>query len=91
MKRCAASVVLALAAAATALSSAEAARHRPHFVFARVGAGVCDGSTCSGAFFATQPDACGTVFAPVTTMSVQPVRQMVCPSGLGVTMLRVVR
>jgi hypothetical protein len=91
MKRIAVSVVLALASAAAALSSAEASRHRPHFVFARVGAGVCDGLTCSGAFFATQPDACGTVFVPVTTISVQPVRQIVCPSGLGVTMLKVVR
>jgi hypothetical protein len=91
MKRHAVLIVLALASAVATLSPAEAARHRPHFVFARVGAGICDGLTCSGAFFGTQPDACGTVFVPATTRLVRPVRQIVCPSGLGVTMLKVVR
>jgi hypothetical protein len=84
MKRFAASVVLALASAVTALSPAMAAHHRPHFVFARLGAGVCDGLVCSGAFFATLSDACGPVLVPSTTRFVRPVRQGVCPSGLGV-------
>jgi hypothetical protein len=91
MKRLAVPIVLALTFAVGAVSPASAAGHRPHFVFARVGAGVCDGLTCSGAFFATRPDACGTVFVPVATRLVQPIRQIVCPSGLGVTMLKVVR
>jgi hypothetical protein len=91
MKRFAVSIVLALASAVTALSPAVAA-HRPHFVFARVGAGVCDGLVCSGAFFATLPDACGLAFfVPSTTRFVRPVRQGVCPSGLGVTMYQMVR
>ena len=90
MKRFAASVVLALASAVTVLSPA-AAYHRPHFVFARLGAGVCNGLICSGAFFATLSDACGAVFVPVTTRFVVPVRRGVCPSGLGVTMYRMVR
>jgi hypothetical protein len=63
----------------------------PHFVFARLGAGVCNGLICSGAFFATLSDACGAVVVPVTTRFVVPVRQGVCPSGLGVTMYRMVR
>jgi hypothetical protein len=42
MKRFAVSVALALASAVTALSPAAAAHHRPHYVFARLGAGVCD-------------------------------------------------
>ena len=46
---------------------------------------------CSGAFFATLSDACGAVVVPVTTRFVVPVRQGVCPSGLGVTMYRMVR
>ena len=91
MKRFAMSIVLALASAVAVLSPAAAAHHRPHFVFARLGAGVCDALTCSGAFFATLPDACGAVVVPVTTRFVRPVRQMVCPSGLGVTMYRMVR
>ena len=91
MKRFTVSVVLALASAVTVLSPATAAHHRPHFVFARLGAGVCDGLTCSGAFFATLPDACGAVLVPATTRFVRPVRQTVCPSGLGVTMYRMVR
>jgi hypothetical protein len=61
-----------------------AARYRPHFVFARLGAGVCDGMVCSGAFFATLPDACGLGFVPSTTRFVRLVSQGVCPSGLGV-------
>ena len=91
MKRFAVSVALALASAVTALSPAAAAHHRPHYVFARLGAGVCDGSVCSGAFFATLSDACGAVAVPVTTRYVVPVRQGVCPSGLGVTLYRMVR
>jgi len=63
----------------------------PHFVFARLGAGVCNGLICSGAFFATLSDACGAVVVPVTTRFVVPVRQGVCPSGLGVTRYRMVR
>src|SRR5262249_10313654 len=90
MKRFAVSVVLGLATAVTVLSPA-LAYHRPHFVFARLGAGVCDGSICTGAFFATLSDACGAVFVPVTTRYVVPVRQGVCPSGLGVTLYRMVR
>src|SRR4051794_1633659 len=42
MKRFAVSVALALATAVTALSPALAAHNRPHYVFARLGAGVCD-------------------------------------------------
>ena len=91
MKRFGVSVGLALASAVTALSPAVAAHHRPHFVFARVGAGVCDGLVCSGAFFATLSDACGLVFVPSTTRFVRPVSRAVCPSGLGVTMYEMVR
>jgi hypothetical protein len=91
MTRFAVSVGLATALAAMALSSAAEARHRPHYVFARVGAGVCDGMTCSGAFFPTLPAACGAVLVPSTTRFVVPVRKVVCPSGLGVTMYRMVR
>ena len=92
MKRFASSLVLASALAVTVLSPAVAARHhRPHFVFARLGAGVCDGLTCSGAFFPTLAEACGAVAVPVTTRFVVPVRQGVCPSGLGVTMYQMVR
>ena len=91
MKRFAASVVLALASAVTVLSPA-AAYHRPHFVFARLGAGVCDGLVCTGAFFATPADACSLVFfVPSTTRFVRPVGRAVCPSGLGVTMYQMVR
>jgi len=91
MKRFAVAVALALASAVTALSPAAAAHYRPHYVFARLGAGVCDGLICSGAFFATLSDACGAVFVPVTTRYVVPVRQGACPSGLGVTLYRMVR
>jgi hypothetical protein len=91
MKRFASSLVLASALAVTALSPAEARHHRPHFVFARIGAGVCDGVVCTGAFFATLPAACGLVMVPSTTRFVRPVRQVVCPSGLGVTMYRMIR
>ena len=91
MKRFASSLVLASVLAVTVLSSAVAARYRPHFVFARLGAGVCDGMVCSGAFFATLPDACSLVFVPSTTRFVRPIRQGVCPSGLGVTMYEMVR
>ncbi len=90
MKRFGVSVVLALSSAVTVLSPA-AAYHRPHFVFARLGAGVCDGMVCSGAFFPTLGDACSAVVVPSTTRFVVPVRQGVCPSGLGVTMYRMVR
>ena len=91
MKRFASSLVLASVLAVTALSPALARHHRPHFVFARLGAGVCDGLICTGAFFATLSDACGAVFVPVETRYVVPVRQGVCPSGLGVTLYRMVR
>jgi hypothetical protein len=91
MKRFASSLALASALAVTALSPALAAHHRPHFVFARLGAGVCDGLVCSGAFFATLPAACGPVMVPSTTRFVMPVRRLVCPSGLGVTMYRMIR
>jgi hypothetical protein len=91
MKRFASSLALALALAMTALSPAAAAHHRPHFVFARVGAGVCDGLVCTGSFFATLPDACGLVIVPSTTRFVRPVKHVVCPSGLGVTMYQMVK
>ena len=92
MKRFASSLVLASALAVTVLSPAVAARYRPHFVFARLGAGVCDGMVCSGAFFATLPDACSSlVFVPSTTRFVRLVSQGVCPSGLGVAVYEMVR
>ena len=91
MKRFASSLVLASALAVTVLSPAVAARYRPHFVFARLGAGVCDGMVCSGAFFATLPDACGLVFVPSTTRFVRLVSQGVCPNGLGVAGYEMVR
>jgi hypothetical protein len=91
MKRLAVSVALVVASAVTALSPAAAAHHRPHYVFARLGAGVCDGLVCSAAFFATPLDACGAVVVPVTTRYVVLVRQSTCPSGLGVSMYRMVR
>jgi hypothetical protein len=93
MKRFASSMALALALAlAVTALPAEAYHHRPHFVFARVGAGVCDGLVCTGAFFATPADACSLVFfVPSTTRFVRPVSRAVCPSGLGVTMYEMVR
>ena len=92
MKGFASSLVLASVLAVTVLSPALAARHhRPHFVFARLGAGVCDGMVCSGAFFATLSDACGAVFVPSTTRFVRLVSQGVCPSGLGVAVYEMVR
>jgi hypothetical protein len=91
MKRFALAAVLGLAAAVTVLSPAAAAHHRPHYVFARLGAGVCDGLVCSGAFFATPYDACGAVVVPVTTRYVRLVSQSVCPGGLGVSMYQMVR
>jgi hypothetical protein len=92
LKGFASSLALASTLAVTALSPAAAYHHRPHFVFARLGAGVCDGLVCSGAFFATPSEACGLAFfVPSTTRFVRPVRQAVCPSGLGVTMYQMVR
>jgi hypothetical protein len=91
MKRFASSLALASALAVTALSPAVAAHHRPHFVFARIGAGVCDGMVCTGSFFATLPAACGLVMVPSTTRFVRPVKHVVCPSGLGVTMYRMIK
>jgi len=91
MKGFASSLALAAALAVTALSPAAARHHRPHFVFARVGAGFCNGLVCTGAFFRTLPDACGLVFVPSTTRFVTPVKPIVCPSGLGVTMYRVLK
>ena len=90
MKRFASSLVLASVLAVTVLSPA-VARYRPHFVFARLGAGVCDGMVCRGAFFATHPDACGLGFVPSTTRFVRLVSQGVCPSGLGVAVYEMVR
>ena len=58
MKKFAASVALAGVFAVIALSPA-AARH--HYVYARVGAGVCSGYTCTGAFFPSMAAACGAV------------------------------
>ena len=72
MKRFASLLALASALAVTALSPAAAAHHRPHFVFARIGAGVCDGLVCTGSFFATLPAACGLVMVPSTTRFVIP-------------------
>ena len=92
--RFASSLALASALAVTALSPAAAYHHhhRPHFVFARLGAGVCDGLICTGAFFATPAEACSLVFfVPSTTRFVRPVSRAVCPSGLGVTMYEMVR
>lgn len=91
MKRFASLLALASALAVTALSPAAAAHHRPHFVFARIGAGVCDGLVCTGSFFATLPAACGLVMVPSTTRFVTPVKHIVCPSGLGVTMYRMIK
>jgi hypothetical protein len=82
MNRFAASVALAGVLVVTALSPA-AARHH-HYVYARLGAGVCSGYTCTGAFFPTAAAACGAVVEPTTTRHVGLVKQMVCPSGLGV-------
>jgi hypothetical protein len=88
MKRFASSLALASALAVTALSPA-VARH--HFAYARVGAGVCDGAVCTGAFFKTVADACGLVIVPTTTRVVRPVKSIVCPSGLGVTKFKLLR
>ena len=51
MNKFAASVALAGVLVVTALSPA-AAGHL-HYVYARLGAGVCSGYTCTGAFFPT--------------------------------------
>jgi hypothetical protein len=88
MKRFAASVALAGVLAVTALSPA-AARH--HYVYARLGAGVCSGLTCTGAFFPSYAAACGAVVEPTITRNVGLVKQLVCPSGLGVGKYLVVR
>ncbi len=91
MKRFVSALTLASALAVTALSPAAAAHHRPHYVFARLGAGVCDGMVCTGAFFATPAEACGLAVAPTTTRYVRLVKSSVCPSGLGVSMYRMIR
>jgi len=91
MKKFASSLALAAVLAVPALSPAAAYHHRPHYVFARLGAGVCDGLVCSGAFFHHVSDACGLVIVPSTTRYVTPVKHIVCPSGLGVTMYRMIR
>ena len=88
MKSFAASVALAGVLAVTALSPA-AARH--HYVYARVGAGVCGGYTCTGAFFPTMAAACSAVLAPTTTRNVGLTKSLVCPSGLGVSRYLVLR
>jgi hypothetical protein len=90
MNKFAASVALAGVLVVTALSPA-AARHHHHYVYARLGAGVCSGYTCTGAFFPTAAAACGAVLAPTTTGNVGLVKQMVCPSGLGVGKYMVLR
>jgi hypothetical protein len=89
MKSFAASVALAGVLAVTALSPAAAYYHRHHYVYARLGAGICSGYTCTGAFFPTFSAACGAVLEPTTTRNVGLVRQLVCPSGLGVGRYRV--
>jgi hypothetical protein len=81
MNRFVASVALAGVLVVTALSPA-AARH--HYVYARLGAGVCSGYTCTGAFFPSYAAACGAVVEPTSTGHVGLVKQLVCPSGLGV-------
>jgi hypothetical protein len=88
MKSFAASVALAGVLAVTALSPA-AARH--HYVYARVGAGVCSGYTCTGAFFPSMAAACGAVVAPTTTRHVGLTKSLICPSGLGVSRYMVLR
>jgi hypothetical protein len=82
MNRFAASVALAGVLVVTALSPASARHH--HYVYARLGAGVCSGYTCTGAFFPSAAAACGAVVEPTITRNVGLVKQMVCPSGLGV-------
>jgi hypothetical protein len=91
MKRLAASVALAGVFAVTALSPAAARHHWPHYVYARVGAGVCAGYTCTGAFFPSYAAACGAVVAPTTTRHVGLVKPLICPSGLGVSRYLVLR
>jgi hypothetical protein len=90
MKKFAASVALAGVLAVTALSPASA-RHYRHYVYARVGAGVCAGYTCTGAFFPSYAAACGAVVAPTTTRNVALTRSLICPSGLGVSRYLVLR
>jgi hypothetical protein len=90
MNRFAASVALAGVLVVTALSPASA-RHYRHYVYARVGAGVCAGYTCTGAFFPSYAAACGAVVAPTTTRNVALTRSLVCPSGLGVSRYLVLR
>jgi hypothetical protein len=88
MKKLAASVALAGVLAVTALSPA-AARH--HYVYARVGAGVCSGYVCTGAFFPTMGAACSAVVVPTTTRRVGLTKSLICPSGLGVSRYMVLR
>jgi hypothetical protein len=88
MNKFAASVALAGVFAVTALSPA-AARH--HYVYARVGAGVCAGYTCTGAFFPSYAAACSAVIAPTTTRHVGLVKPLLCPTGLGVSRYLVLR
>jgi hypothetical protein len=90
MKSVAASFALAGVLAVTALSPA-AARHHHHYVYARLGAGVCAGTTCTGAFFPSFSAACGAVVAPTTTRAVALTAPLVCPSGLGVSRYLVLR
>jgi hypothetical protein len=52
---------------------------------------VCSGLTCTGAFFPSYAAACGAVVEPTITRNVGLVKQLVCPSGLGVGKYLVVR
>jgi hypothetical protein len=90
MTKFAASIALAGVFAVTALSPASA-RHHSHYVYARVGAGVCAGYTCTGAFFPSYAAACSAVVVPTTTRRVGLVKPLLCPSGLGVSRYLVLR
>jgi hypothetical protein len=90
MKKFAASVALAGVLAVIALSPASA-RHYRHYVYARLGAGVCVGYTCTGAFFPSYAAACSAVVAPTTIRKVALVKPLICPSGLGVSRYLVLR
>jgi hypothetical protein len=81
MKRFAATGALALVSVVMALSPA-AARH--HYAWARLGAGVCSGAVCTGAFFPTAAAACSAVIVPTTTRHALEVKRAICPTGLGI-------
>jgi hypothetical protein len=81
MNRFAASIALASVLAVTAMSPAMA---RHHYAWARLGAGVCAGSACTGAFFPTAAAACSGAVVATTTRYAVPVKKGTCPSGLGI-------